>query len=683
MQNIKSIFLLIAVILFVYCSKQESTANKFYPVNKPPLKQTAFVKLPLGTVKPAGWLKNQLIAQSRGLTGHLDEFWPDIKNSAWKGGSGEAWERGPYYLDGLIPLAFLLDDQKLIKKAETFVRWMVKSSREDGWFGPKRNNDRWPLAVACKDLMQYYEATGNPAVLNVLKKYFHYLATHKPDWPDSTWRGMRAMENAVTGYWLYRQTGDKEILKVIESIQKNSYNWTKYYYVFPWDSQAVADHKIPINWKADGLTAHVVNNAMAIKYPGLWYQQSKNDYFRQAVYEGIRKYDKNHGQVGGRFSGDEHLHGRNPTQGSELCSVVEYMFSMEQLLEVLGDPAFADRLELLAYNALPGTITPDFWAHQYDQQANQVLVSLAKRNWFSNGPESNLYGLMPNYPCCLANMHQGWPKFVQYMWMATHDNGLVSVTLGPSTVKAKVGDGTTITVREQTEYPFDGKIRFRIETQKTVKFPLYIRIPAWAQNAQLTIGSETKAVQSGQFAKLERTWQNGDIVELFFPLKLRTEKRYRHAISILRGPLYFALRIGKKYHRIRIKSKHTYSIDYLGSVDWEIYPTTPWNYGLAINPKQIEKDVQVRRHPIQKLPFADVGEMVYDEQKNAYVKWTQEAPVVIDVPAIQLKDWKIVQNSAGDVPISPVQVHGKIETVQLVPYGSTRLRISEFPYLAK
>ena len=673
------VLLVIFTSLSLMTCSTHTTSNRFYPVNHPPLKQTAFVRLPLGTIKPAGWFRQQLIVQSNGLTGHLDEFWPDIKNSAWKGGDGEAWERGPYYLDGLIPLAYLLEDQRLMAKVETFMQWIINSSRDDGWFGPQKNNDRWPLAVASKCLMQYYEATGNKQALNVLEKYFHYLATTKPDWPDSTWRGVRAMENAVIGYWLFRQTGKQEILKAIQSIQQNSYDWAKYYYDFPWDSQAVAENRIPHNWKADGLTAHVVNNAMAIKYPGLWYQQSKDEYFLKAVYEGLRKYDLNHGQIGGRFSGDEHLHGRSPVQGTELCSVVEFMFSMEQLLEVLGDPAFADRLELLAYNALPATITPDYWAHQYDQQSNQVLVTLAERNWSTNGPESNLYGLMPNYPCCLANMHQGWPKFVQSMWMATHDQGLVAIAYGPSVVTAKVGKGETVTIKEETEYPFEGKIRFKISLAQEQAFPLYLRIPGWAKGAEVRVNDKQIKSEPGRFVKLEQTWQDGDVIELNLPFTVCSERRFNRSIAILRGPLYFALRIGKDYKRIHLKSKHTYSIDYLGSVDWEIRPTTHWNYGLAVQPENLKEQVIVKRNPIQAFPFADIGEMVYDPQQKKYVKWQEEAPVVLEVPAKIVKNWGMEKNSAAPPPIHPVVENSKIERVKLVPYGCARLRVAEFP----
>ena len=111
------------------------------------------------------------------------------------------------------------------------------------------------------------------------------------------------------------------------------------------------------------------------------------------------------------------------------------------------------------------------WAHQYDQQSNQVLVSGAKRDWSTNGDYSNIYGLMPNFACCLANMHQGWPKFVESMWMATNDNGLALVTYGPSVVKARTGKGNEVTITEETDYPFKGSVKLINKYSKTIKVP--------------------------------------------------------------------------------------------------------------------------------------------------------------------------------------------------------------------
>jgi hypothetical protein len=674
----KTLFTIIltVVVLISGCSKEKGNIN--YKGNPAPLKQNAYIKLPLGTVKPAGWLKLQLEVQAAGLTGNIDDFWPDLLNSSWRGGEGEAWERGPYFLDGMVPLAYLLDDKTLIDKSNRWIQNIISSSRDTGWYGPAKNKDRWPLAVANKVLMQYYEATGDTNALNVLKKYFQYLHNSPPDWPDKEWRGVRAMENAVTGYWLFRQTGEPWILETIESIQKNSSDWTAYYEIFPWDSAAAADKKIPLNWGPEGLTAHVVNNAMAIKYPGLWYQQSVDERFKNAVYAGIEKYDHNHGQAGGRFSGDEHLSGKSPARGSELCSVVEYMFSLEELYAIFGDNKLADRLELLTYNALPATTTPDMWAHQYDQQSNQVLISGVKRDWSTNGDYSNIYGLMPNFACCLANMHQGWPKFVESMWMATNDNGLALVAYGPSVVKALVSKGKEVTITEVTDYPFSGAITLNIETENPVKFPLEIRVPGWADSISIIFKGKTVVAKGNTSFRIFEKWKNGDQIMIDIPMSIRSEKRYNNSLSVLRGPLYFSLRIDKEYKSVKINYDN---FSYKGSVDWEITPKSDWNYGLLVDINNINRGLKLSENKIGKYPFADKGDMVWSADSAKYLQVTEEAPLVLTARGIRIPEWIMKNNSADVPPLSPVKPVGDPEVITLVPYGCTRLRITEFPLM--
>lgn len=663
---------IVIAAIFWGCSEK---GNRYYPNNPLTLHQNAYIKLPLGAVKPDGWLKSQLQAQAEGLTGNLDEFWPDLVKSAWTGGDGEGWERGPYYLDGLIPLAYLLDDQRLIEKSKKWIENIVTSSRDSGWYGPLKNKDRWPLAVANKVLMQYYEVTGDKRAMDVLLKYFRYLHDAKPDWGAAEWRGVRAMENAVTGYWLYRQTKEPWILETIASIQKNSPDWTEYYEKFPWDSAALAEKRIPLQWKADGLTAHGVNNGMAIKYPGLWYQSSGDARFKNAVFAGIEKYDRNHGQAGGRFSCDEHLSGKSPDRGTELCTVVEYMFSLEELYEIFGENSLADRIEMLAYNSLPGTFTPDMWAHQYDQQSNQVLVTGDKRPWSTNGQYSNIYGLMPNFACCLANMHQGWPKFVESMWMATNDNGLVAVTYGPSAVTAKVGKGNQVTISEETDYPFSGSIKFTIRTNKPARFPLYFRVPSWS-GASISYKRQTLSLNPGMTAKLEEKWIDGEVITMTVPMHVRIEDRFNKAVSVLRGPLYFSLRIEKEFKNTKINYDN---FGYKGSVDWQIFPKSEWNYSLLLDRDLPDSSFSVTETRPGRYPFADTGDMVWSSDSSAYVKWKEEAPVVIRGRGIRTDSWKLKDFSADLPPLSPVNLTGKPEEIILVPYGCARLRITEFP----
>lgn len=640
---------LLVVNMMAVCAAEGK--NKHYPVNRPPLAQTQFVSLPVGAVRPQGWLKDQLTIQANGLTGHLDEFWPSLAKTAWKGmKGGEAWERGPYYLDGLVPLAYILDDQRLKDKVKPWIEWILQSGQTNGWFGPPRNRDRWPLAVAMKVLTQYHEATSDPRVIPLMEKYFGYLESAPPDWPDKGWRGVRAMENLVSAYWLYRRTGNADILKVTESIQSNCFDWIAYFSDFPYTSEVM---KRGIRY---GHPSHVVNIAMATKHPGVWWQQSKDKRHIAAVYKGLASLDKHHGQVGGRFSGDEHLSGRRPTQGTELCGVVEYMFSLENLVEVLGDAAFADRLELLAYNSNPGTCTPDYWAHQYDQQANQVLCTIAKRKWSTNSDSSNVYGLEPHYGCCTSNMHQGWPKFVSHMWMASHDQGLVAVAYGPCEVTATVANGEKVTITEDTDYPFGGSIRMRIGAAAPVAFPVHVRIPGWAAGAKLRAGEKDYAAPPGTFVTINRVWQAGDVILLDLPMKVRVETRYNNAVSILRGPLYFSLKIGERYEKI--KSHHaTFPAN-----DWAIYPTTPWNYGLILDRKAPEKYVAVETRTIGKLPFAQ-----------------DTAPVTLRIKGRPIPTWKMENNSAGETPMSLVKSDEPVADLELIPYGNTRLRITEFP----
>jgi len=619
--------------------------NSYYISNREPLPASAFIFLPLGSVKPKGWLKRQLQIQADSLTGNLPKFWDSLgPGSGWLGGDGESWERGPYYLDGLVPLAFLLDDESLLAEVEKWLGWMLGSDDENGRFGPKLLDDWWPFGVALKVLTQYQEATGDERVIPLMERFFDYMKRELPSNHFRDWAVVRWADTALSVIWLYNRTGDESLLDLARDVMNQGYNWSWHFHQFSHTRKQ--EELFP-------LTTHVVNNAMAVKTPGVAWEITGWEEHRSAVWRTMEMLDKYHGTAVGVFTGDEHYAGKDPSQGTELCSVVEYMFSLENLMQIFGDPAFGDRLEKIVYNALPGTFSADMWAHQYDQQANQVLCTIDKRRWTNNGDDSNIFGLEPNYGCCTANMHQGWPKFAANLWMMMPDDGLAVVAYGPCEVRARVRGGVEVIIDVETDYPFDESIRMIVNASSPVTFPIKLRIPAWARGASVRVNGDDWVAEPGGFMGIEREWRDGDIIELVFPMRVEVERRYHDSITLKRGPLVYSLKIGERWEKIGGEEPHA---------DYAVYPTTPWNYGLLIDSEDPRVEV------IKK----SVGDVVYGPES---------APIELKVKGRRIPEWGMEMNSAGPLPWSPVKSSEPVEELTLIPYGCAKLRITEFPLL--
>ena len=331
--------------------------------DRAPLTPGTFLALPLGSIRPAGWLKAQLQIQANGLSGHLDETWEDVgPNSGWLGGKGESWERGPYYLDGLVPLAWLLGDARLKEKAQRFIDWTLDHQAASGMIGPASNDDWWPRIVMLKALTQYQEFTGDIRVIPMMDKYFRYQLEELPQRPLRDWSKFRWQDELVSVLWLYNRTGSPYLLDLAHLLRKQGYDWIAEFANFPYTQRITAEY-IKLD-KGEGfkdlaLATHGVNNGQAVKTGPVWSLVSGSDTDRAAAHKMISELNKYHGLPNGMFSCDEHLAGLDPSQGSELCTVVEYMYSLERCLAISGDPILGDQLEKLAFNALPGTFNDD------------------------------------------------------------------------------------------------------------------------------------------------------------------------------------------------------------------------------------------------------------------------------------------------------------------------------------
>ncbi|TWT71399.1 beta-L-arabinofuranosidase domain-containing protein [Crateriforma conspicua] len=673
------VFLCAAVLIASSSSGENHESGQF---NRPPLIEKPYAELPLGSVKPDAWLKHQLQTMAGGLTGNLDEAYEAVcgDRNAWLGGDGDTWERGPYWIDGLYPLAKLLDDSALEAKAMRWIEWTLANQRPNGQIGPfeRKKSERivpppkgaqitdpddwWPRMVMLKILQQHYMATGDHRALFCMLRYarFQHAELIKRPLYDpenaesgSWWAGRRGGENVMSIYWLYNVTGETFLLELADQLKQQTYPW-------------VDDFRAGIHLKryrysehhGDGDAYHCVNLGHALKYPLVFGQR---DGVQQALAVTVKALDDirtYHGQPHGLWGGDEGMHGTDPTRGSEFCTISEALFSLEKNFEISGDVRFADLLERIAYNALPTQATDDFSARQYFQQANQISCTHSPHKFTNHPYESNLFGLTNGYPCCTCNMHQAWPKFAAHLWMASNDGGLATMAYAPCQVTTTVGNGKKVFIREETDYPFRDVVRFSMELSEPTRFPLHLRIPQWCDRASIEInGQAMPQPEAGSMAILERRWESGDLVTLRLPMQVRFERGHENSVSVLRGPLVFALKMDEQWTS--------------ADAGHEVRSETAWNFSL------FERDIVSGRDVIdRKFVATDDGATL------AVNPWAlTSAPISMKAFGVRNPLWGSYHDESGPLPWSPASFPKgeKPQELTLIPYGCTTLRISAFP----
>jgi DUF1680 family protein len=631
--------------------------NDFYIGNRPPLMPSPFIKLPVGSIEPHGWVRRQLELQADGFHGNLTEISRFLikEKNAWLSPAGEGshgWEEPVYWLKGFSNCGYILRNQRMINESKIWIEAILKSQQQDGWFGPDKGRkgaatrlqgreDLWPNMIALFCLQDYYSFTGDKRVIELMTNYMKYLTTvPEEQFLVGYWPKMRGGDLLYSVYWLYNRTGDEFLLELAKKVHRRTAEWSK----------------DVINW-------HNVNMSQGFGQPATYYVQSKDPNHLWAAERNWRKIRDMYGQVpGGMFGGDENCRPgfTDPRQAVETCGMVEMMLSHEILLTITGDTRWADRCEDVTFNSLPAAFTPDLKALHYLTSPNMILCDRhTKSPGLQNGGPMLLFN--PHiHRCCQHNTGHGWPYYAEHLWLATPGNGLAAALYAPSKVTAKVGNGTKVTITEKTNYPFDEKIQLTIKTPKPVRFPLYLRVPTWCENPGLLINGVSSSIKAAprSYYMIDRKWADGDTVELDLEMKISLTQwtKNNNSVSVNRGPLTYSLKIGEKYVRAGGNEKWP---------AWEIYPTTAWNYGLVLNDSDIASSFRVIRKtwPTDNQPFEAAA-----------------APISLRAKAKRIPQWqKDRLGLVGLLQPSPAKSSQPTETVTLIPMGCARLRISSFP----
>ena len=601
-------------------------------------------------ITPRGWMKKQLEIQAASLSGELYKVWRDVRDSKWIGGDAEGWERVPYWLDGFIPLAFLLRDEEKIAVAKKYVDAILAGQAEDGWICPcseeeRAGYDMWGLILLTKVLVVWHGCTDDERIEPALRRALRNLYDRMKAGTTviNRWAKARWFETFFALTWLDAQGHEDWITELAQMLHDDGADYLSFEELW----------KVPLNkWTFE---THVVNAAMAVKgeSAGVELRSLKSDADSEKLWRTLMKYN---GMAAGIFTGDECLSGLSPVQGCELCAVVELMFSMETLGQAFGKTVWFDRLEKVAFNALPATISEDMWSHQYVQLSNQIACEKfgGTPPFRTNGKEANMFGLEPNYGCCTANFNQGWPKLALSAF-ARSARGIASCVFVPAEVNTEV-NGVPVRVVLDTYYPYRGKLTYTVCAQSPVTFDLDIRVPAFAQT--MTVDGQAVAIKRG-FYTVHREWSGESRVEIELTFAPRLVNRPHNLRTAEYGPLVFSLKVENKKRMLEyVRNGVDRTFPYC---DWELSPVSEWQYGFA------DGALEVVEHDLQDSAFTEEHPMLTLRANMARIDWGYRDGYI---------------NVCAKTPRSRRALEEPI-AVELVPYGCAKLRMTEMPMVRK
>jgi len=532
--------------------------------------------LPFGSIKPSGWIKDQMQKDMAGFVGNLDQLVPELmKEPIYDSGrlhkqskardlgnlkSGDAAGEEQYkwwnsetqsnWWDGYIRNALLLDDKKAVEKVKNYVDHILASQDEDGYLGiydkemrykfSSENGELWSKTTLYRGLLAYYEYTHEDkvwkalirAVDNVMENY--PVNQSQPFFAGNFFSGGVAHGLTFTDVLdrLYQLTGKKKYWDYATFLYLNfSENNSS-------EKDAQLANILDPGYRLKSHGAHTYEHLRSLIVAAF---ASGNPDIQKALKIYIERIGNCTTPSGGAI-GDEWIGGRtanSTSTGYEYCSLHELMNSYSVIFQKDGSLKAAEEIETIFYNAAQGSRNPNHSCIAYLKTDNSFEMMGTRNGEVEPEQNQTRYKYSPVHQdvavCCVPNAGRITPYFLQSCWLKEEENSLVAAALSPNILQTTVKN-IPVKIEEITNYPFDNQFIFKIKTEAPVHFKLKIRKPAWATSVKT---GEKYRMEKGLIV-IERTFYKNEQVKLEFLTGVRILEDLNHEKYFAYGALIYA-----------------------------------------------------------------------------------------------------------------------------------------------